>query len=525
MMLGSINSTRFIVVATLLNLLFYHYPLYSFALSRLDAFSAHGILTLISLTLLSVMLTSVALSVLFFISTKLVKFVCIVFVLVNSIALYFMTTYKVVLDYSMIGNILNTQTSEASSYWHPTLLVYFLLLGLLPSWIIWHLKFKPVKRIKLIINATIIILVSVFWIYFNSSTWLWLDKYSKYVGGQIMPWSYVINTIRFQSDVHASAENQQLLTSAQFKNNDKKIMLLIIGETARKQNFSLYGYERDTNPLLAKDNVIALNNPSSCATYTTESVACILSHINGAAPEFEPLPSYLQRQGVDVIWHTKNWGEASINVATYKEKGDLKPLCKGEKCDFDEVLLSGLSERIAASKKNKILVVLHTKGSHGASYYSQYPKRFEQFKPVCKSVDLSECTYDELVNAYDNSILYTDYFIHQVILMLKQTKEASSLLYVSDHGESLGESGFYLHGTPMAFAPKEQTQIPFLVWMSEQFVEQKEIDLGDFKQSQSHSHANVFHSVMGALDMQSEFYKPKLDVFNQSLAKESLLSR
>ena len=520
MSLAPINSARFIIIATVLNTLLYHYPLYLFSITRLDIFSLNGILTLVTITVLSVMLTSVALITLFFVSPKLVKPVSIIFALVNSVALYFMTTFKVVLDYSMIGNILNTQISEATSYWHPTILVYFLVLGVLPSWAIWRLKFKPVKRLKLIVQAVLVVLISVIWIYSNSSTWLWVDKYSKYLGGQIMPWSYVINTIRYQKEATSSPENQQLLPSAQFNNGDKKITVLIIGETARRQNFSLYGYARNTNPLLSKTNLIALNNPSSCATYTTESVACILSHINEAAPKYEPLPSYLQRQGVDVIWHTKNWGEAPINVATYKGKGDLKPFCEGEKCGFDELLLSGLSERIAASKQNKILIILHTKGSHGPSYYSQYPKRFEQFKPVCKSVNLSECTFEELVNAYDNSILYTDYFIHQVILMLQQTKVASSLLYVSDHGESLGESGLYLHGTPMVFAPKEQTQIPFLVWMSERFAQQKDIDLGSFKQTKTHSHANVFHSVMGALDIQSDIYRPKLDVFNQNLDKE-----
>jgi len=519
MLTNSISSTRFIVLATLLNTLLYHYPLYSFSLSNLDVFSLNGVLTLITLTILSVMLTSVALLALFFISTKLVKLLCIIFALVNSVALYFMMTFKVILDFSMMGNIFNTHIDEASSYWHPTLLVYFVVLGLFPSWVIWQLKFKPVKRLTLMIQAMLMILVSVIWIYMNSSTWLWLDKYSKYVGGQIMPWSYVINTIRYQQDTKPTLENQTLLPKARFKNTDKKVVVLIIGETARQHNFSLYGYVRNTNPLLSKTNIIALNNPSSCATYTTGSVACILSHSKETGANDERLPSYLQRQGVDVIWHTKNWGEGPIKVATYKGKGELKKICQGEKCDYDELLLSGLNARIAASKQDKIFIVLHTKGSHGPSYYSQYPKRFEQFKPVCKSVDLSECSYEELVNAYDNSIVYTDYFINQVILMLKQTKRASSLLYLSDHGESLGESGFYLHGTPMAFAPKEQTKIPFLTWMSEDFAQQKGIDLAHFKQSETHAHSNVFHSVMGALDMQSDIYQPQLDVFNQNTAK------
>ncbi len=511
----SVNVVRFIVIAACLNVVLYHFPLYAFALSELDASSLNGVLTLVNLTALALVFTLVALFVLFMVSARLAKAVCILFALVNSVAVYFMVTFKVILDYTMMGNILNTQTSEASSYWNLSILVYFVLLGVVPGIWLWRLHFKPVKRITLLLLSFVTVSLCVVLLYANSSSWLWFDKHSKAVGGQIMPWSYVVNTIRFQRDQNAVPKNKTLLPDAVFIHKNKKVVVLIIGETARLKNFSLYGYARETNPLLAKSTIIALNDPDACSTYTTKSIACMLSHLDSAAPKFEPLPSYLQRQGVEVIWHSKNWGEPAVSVDSYQDKGDLKQYCKGEGCEYDEVLLTRLRDKIAASTADKIFVVLHTKGSHGPSYFSQYPPQFERFTPVCKTVDLSQCSFDALQNAYDNSILYTDFFINETIQLLQQTGIASSLLYISDHGESLGEGGYYLHGTPMVLAPDEQVKIPFLVWMSDEFVKQKGIDVNVFKQAKTHSHANVFHSVMGALDLRSDIYKPELDVFEQ----------
>lgn len=155
---------------------------------------------------------------------------------------------------------------------------------------------------------------------------------------------------------------------------------------------------------------MALPHTRACATYTTASVLCILSHIDTGWPSsIERLPSYLQRHGIDVIWRTRNWGEPSLKIQTFQRAADLRLGCQGESCDYDEVLLRGLDQRIQASSKDKMVVVLHQHGSHGPAYYSAYPKQFEVFKPVCKSVELHQCTNEELVNAYDNTIIYADY--------------------------------------------------------------------------------------------------------------------
>src|SRR6185312_9502252 len=198
-------------------------------------------------------------------------------------------------------------------------------------------------------------------------------------------------------------------------------------------------------PLLSKAGVVALKKASACATYTAAAVRCILSNVDSESPfskPYEPLPSYLQRHGVDVIWRTPNFGEPPIKVETYQKASDLLKICAGTRCNYDEVLLSGLEQRIRTSSSQRVFVVLHQSGSHGPAYYTKYPPEFEYFKPVCKTVELGKCTQQELINAYDNTILYEDYFISQAIGVLKRLSHRCALLiYVSDHGESLGEYG------------------------------------------------------------------------------------
>ncbi len=354
--------------------------------------------------------------------------------------------------------------------------------------------------------------LGIYFLYINSSSWLWIDKHSKLLGGKILPWSYIINTARYYSINLKSSDNQVLLPEGKFLNEKKTVIVLIIGETARAHNFHLYGYPRNTNPLLETAGVLTFKNTSSCTTYTTGSLACMLSY-NSREKNAEPLPSYLTRLGVDVVWRTNNWGEPPINVTDYQEASELRKNCIGEGCNFDEVLLSGLSQRIQSSNKPKILIVLHTKGSHGPSYYSRYPPQFEKFTPVCRYEEISKCTQQELINAYDNTILYTDYFLYKTIKILKKLKGIPvMLIYISDHGESLGEQGLYLHGTPYMFAPDFQKQIPFLIWMSNDFTKLKGIK--NIPQDNQYSHSNIFHTIIGAFDIKTKIYNRNLDVLH-----------
>jgi lipid A ethanolaminephosphotransferase len=228
----------------------------------------------------------------------------------------------------------------------------------------------------------------------------------------------------------------------------------------------------------------------------------------------ESLPSYLQRHGVDTVWRTRNWGEPPIKVNTYDRKKDLVKLCTGPNCNYDEALLAGLAERIAQSTSERIFVVLHQHGSHGPDYFNRYPPDGEQFSPVCASVQLQDCTYETIVNAYDNSVLYTDRLLASVIDTLRAVPNAAAaMLYVSDHGESLGEYGLYLHGTPYTLAPDVQKDIPYIVWMSDAFRRRKTLAADQALAQAKHAQMTVFHSVMGAFDMRSPVYNPQLDIF------------
>lgn len=514
----NLHVAEFIILAAVGNAILYQKPLYAFAVANLDYASLNGVLTLATLFFLVVFVSTLLLSFLSVVSLRLLKPVCMLGVLCNALALYFVDTYAVVLDRTMMGNVFNTNFAEASSFFHPKLVVYLLIFGVLPCWLLSRIQIERVPVLRRIIFLMIVVLVGAGWLYANAKTWLWIDKHASRLGGMIMPWSYVVNMSRHYANHLASSKEQTLLPAAQFVSNEKTIVFLVIGESARAQNFSLYGYRRPTNPKLAEAGAVALPRSRACATYTTASLLCILSHSDSAGQfsrSYEPLPNYLQRHGIDVVWRSNNWGEPKLKVQTYQHAKDLRRECQGDTCGYDDVLLHGLEERIRSSRGEKIFVVLHQGGSHGPSYYNKYPKQFEVFKPVCKSVELHQCTNEELVNAYDNTILYTDHFLHRAIGLLKTfPKAATMMMYISDHGESLGEYGLYLHGTPYSVAPDVQKDIPFVIWMSDAFKRAKGISTTQLIQHQSHSHDYVFHSVMGAFDMRSAIHNRQLDLFS-----------
>jgi lipid A ethanolaminephosphotransferase len=518
------TATTFIAVTAVLNALLYHLPLLSFAAGNLDLSSFTGDLTLATLLVTVLSETVLVFTLLALISDRLLKPFFMLIALGNAVAVYFVVTYHVVLDETMMGNVLNTDFAESSEYLHPTLIVYVLALGVLPSWLLARVRIRQTPRSHLAALALTCLLTTVIWGLLASRTWPWFDANSKRVGGMIMPGSYVINTGRYLVPRLMASDVQSPLPPATFSSTEKTVVILVIGEAARAKNFQLYDYNRPTNPLLSKASVVALKNATACATYTTAAVRCILSNVDAGSPfskRYEPLPSYLQRNGVDVIWRTRNWGEPPIKVQTYQKASDLSADCAGARCAYDEVLLSGLEQRIKASSNRRVFVVLHQSGSHGPAYHTKYPSEFEYFKPVCKSVQLGKCTHDELVNAYDNTILYEDYFLFRVIDVLKQLRDTAALLiYVSDHGESLGEYGMYLHGMPYAIAPDVQKDIPFVIWMSDEFIRRKAVQIGRLESQRIHSQRDIFHTVMGAFSMHSDAYMGEYDIFSETFSNK-----
>ncbi|MFM7710190.1 MAG: phosphoethanolamine--lipid A transferase EptA [Ferruginibacter sp.] len=492
--------------ASLLNLVLFHIPFFRFVFQNLDGASLNGVLIIASLIVLMFLLNAFVFYLVFFISPLTGKILLSLFWILNALSVYFVFTYGVIIDESMIGNLFNTNYEESSSFFSVTMLLYVLLLGALPAAWLFKLKTeRPTwKRFALTVGLGFFSIALL--VFANARNWLWIDKNSKSLGGLAMPWSYTVNTyLHFLHDYQKN-KKEILLPNATITDSSKSVIVLVIGESARSQNFSLYGYPKNTNPLLSKTNNLFHFPATACATYTTAGIKCILEHTN-TDELYEILPNYLYRNQVEVIWRSANWGEPPIHIPNVLNKTSLQQQCQGDTCEYDEILLKGLREQIAASPKNKILVVLHTSTSHGPTYSKKYPPRFETFKPVCNSVELGNCSQTELINAYDNTIVYTDYLLHRVIEDLRQMPQYNScMLFVSDHGESLGEKNLYMHGVPISMAPKEQYEIPFIVWLSDNNPKQ-------LKQLPELSQNHVFHSVLKFLDVQSPIYKEQMSIF------------
>lgn len=500
-----LTAEKTALFCSLFTLIFYHIPFFGYVLSHSEAGSLSGVLLLISLIIAMLGANFFLYFLLLHIPWKLGKIIIGISFLLNAIALYFISTYHIIVDESMMGNVFNTNTEESTSYFSLTFVLYLLFLGILPCIILSRIRVQKnkLKRVLSLSGITLAVLAII--AFANASYWLWIDKNSKQLGGLALPWSYSVNTALYYKHERERNQKEIPLPNAKIRTQKKAVFVLVIGESARSENFSLYGYPRETNPLLSQVPGLRHFSAASCATYTTAGVKCILEHEN-SGDLYETLPNYLNRTGAEVYWRTTNWGEPPLHLKHYQKKETLEASCQREDCGYDGVLLTDLKKIIETSTKDKILIVLHTSTSHGPSYNLKYPKKFEKFTPVCASVDLSKCSHQSLINAYDNTIVYTDYLLNDVIQTLRSLKGYdAAMLYVSDHGESLGEKNLYMHGLPMSMAPKEQFDIPFIVWASEG---SKKI-----KDEKSVTQNYVFHSVLRFLDIDSPVYKAEKSVF------------
>jgi len=303
------------------------------------------------------------------------------------------------------------------------------------------------------------------------------------------------------------------------------LTLLVVGETARAQNFSLNGYGRPTNPELERLGVISFTDVSACGTSTAVSLPCMFLDVGhsgfgaGLVLRREGLLDVLQRAGIAVRWRDNNSGCKGVCDRVPHE--DLRTahaagLCDGDEC-HDGILLHGLQAHIDSLARDAV-IVLHMMGSHGPAYFKRYPPAFEVFTPVCDTIELDRCSLQGIVNAYDNSLRYTDHVLSEAIGLLQQNASRfdTAMLYVSDHGESLGENGLYLHGVPYVLAPSEQIKVPMVLWLSEGISKSRHIDMACLEARERrlpHSHDNVFHSVLGLLNVQTGVYRPDRDLF------------
>jgi len=302
--------------------------------------------------------------------------------------------------------------------------------------------------------------------------------------------------------------------------------VLVVGETARAANWGLSGYARQTTPELAQLPVINFAAVDACGTNTETSLPCMFapvgrrdydeSRIRGS----ESLLHVASRAGVAVHWRDNQSGCKGVcDGLSQDEVVSLNPagLCADGHC-LDEGLLSGLDERLAAAaaRPGTQLLVLHTLGNHGPSYFRRYPAAFKRFQPACENDDLRQCSRQEVVNAYDNALLYTDHVLASLIARLQAASDRvdSALVYVSDHGESLGENNLYLHGMPYAIAPDVQTRVPMVMWLSAGLPRAVGLDAACLQRraAQPAAHDHLFHTVLGLLGVHTALYEPAFDL-------------
>jgi lipid A ethanolaminephosphotransferase len=451
-------------------------------------------------------------------------------ILTTAVVSYFMNSYGVVIDKKMIVSVLETDPREASELLTWPLLIHVSLLGLLPSALLLmtRVSFRPWRKELMVRGGVILASVAVLagLVLVNFKDIVLFDRTNKELRMYINPTYPLYSLIKVvrRSFQPGGKKLPAVIAADAVKgaSPSRRVVVLVVGETARAQEFSLNGYQRDTNPQLAGRDVFNFSDVSSCGTDTAESLPCMFSHLGkeefsrGKAEQYENLLDVLKRSGVSVVWRDNNSGSKGVaDRVTYEslsQAGDAR-LCSSGEC-YDEILLKGL-DRLINQGSGDMLIVLHQKGSHGPSYYKRSPERFKAFLPECSQDNVQDCDRRSIVNAYDNSILYTDHLLAQLIDLLKSRSSATALLYVSDHGESLGENNIYLHGLPYAIAPKEQTRVPLLFWASPSFLREQGIDGNRLRQQlhAGYSHDNLFHSMLGLFHIRTRIYRPELDLF------------
>ena len=470
------------------------------------------------------------------------KPVGLVLLLVAAFNSYFMSTYGVVIDPSMLANAVQTDAREVRDLLSWSMLMVVMLGVLLPGWWWWKQPVQQmparalvVKQISLAVVATLVMLVMVWLSFENLASTMRNHKSLRYM---VNPFNTVYATTRLVMGQSAHANQlvqpigaDAVLLGSASDVGTSPLIVLVVGETARAANMGLAGYGRDTTPRLKQlqdsGELVYFSNASSCGTNTQVSLPCMFSGLGHdgygkTEARFENLLDVLQRAGLAVLWLDNQSGCKGVcDRVPHADTRELKDpaLCPDGEC-FDEEMLRVLPERLGqldpVRRARGTVVVMHQMGSHGPAYYKRTPAGFKVFTPECRSNVLQECSGQEIVNAYDNSVRYTDHFLGQTVVWLKSQKRPTALVYVSDHGESLGEKGLYLHGMPYAMAPKEQTHVPMAVWFSSPMLNHLGWDQSCWldQTNQPVTHDNLFSSMLTLAHVQTRLYKPQLDVFS-----------
>ncbi|WP_426125112.1 phosphoethanolamine transferase [Pararhizobium sp. PWRC1-1] len=460
----------------------------------------------------------------------------LVFLLIaGAMSSYYTDFFGVVIDKEMIRNAVSTTPQEAGPLITGAFLLHILLYGILPSVLVCLIRIKHRPFIgKFFVNVAVISLCLSLCIGLIISNYSGISsniRQHRDMMTKLTPFAAIasaiglgVSTYREIGIVRAPLGTDAILGPMYAQTKKPVVTIIVAGETARAMNFSLNGYDKETNPELKTLGVTNFTKTASCGTATAVSLPCMFSvygrkdYSDRKARSTDTLMDVLRRAGVDGYWWDNNTGSKGIadliSFASLTKQKD-SPLCKDGEC-LDDIFLGKLDEKLGGITKNTV-IVLHQLGSHGPAYYLRYPEEFRRFQPDCRTPQLSDCSREEIVNAYDNSILYTDHNLAEVIKLLKKHQDTvdGAMIYMSDHGESLGENGLFLHGAPYMFAPTEQTHVPFIAWFSDQYAQLTGLDrscLQTYADAPT-SHDNLFHTMLGMMNVITKVYNPALDVF------------
>lgn len=452
-------------------------------------------------------------------------------------ATWFMFTYGAVIDQNMMVNVFETNSQEATALITPQLLLWLAVAGLIPAVVLAMIRIRPGKwwqtllmRVAAILASLVVIILVAAVFYKDYAS---LFRNNKGIVKMVTPANYV-SAIAKYSKARWFAGDQTLIRLGEDARKGpvlmvqpkKTVLVLVIGEASRAENYSLNGYSRDTNPELKKQDVINFPQASSCGTETAVSVPCMFSGMPrkkydaDLARHQEGLMDVLDHAGVNMLWRDNDGGcKGACNRIPHTDmtQWKLDQFCKDKSC-IDDVNLYRLNDTLDGLKQDTVLVI-HLMGSHGPAYYERYPEQYRKFTPTCDTNQIQDCDHQALINTYDNTILYTDSVVSKTIDALKarQATMNTALVYLSDHGESLGENGLYLHGTPYMLAPEQQTHIPFMFWLSQDYKKNFGVDeqcLRDQAAKEAVSQDNLFSTVLGMMNIQTSVYQSQMDLLN-----------
>lgn len=460
----------------------------------------------------------------------------ILLLLTSSLVSYSMFSYGIFVDYGMIENVFETNSGEAASYLSLYSIFWFVLMGGIPSLVLlltnleresWK-DFAIWKSIGLL--SSLIVIAIIAGLFYKD--YVSIGRNNSHLKKMIIPTEYVASTVKYINNTYIKEPipYQEIGLDAQLKPETKQaekptLLVFVLGETARVYNYQYYGYEKETNAHTKPYNPIFFSDVQSCGTATAVSVPCMFSNMNRSnydrdkAYNQDNVVDIMNRAGIHSIWREHDGGDKAvahrIKEMTLVAK-DSDPLCNNDVC-YDTAMLESFEQDTQDLKQDSI-IFYHISGSHGPTYYERYPEEHRKFMPDCPRSDIENCTKEQVLNTYDNTILYTDFFLSQAIKKLEKLtdKYNVALMYISDHGESLGENGVYLHGMPYSLAPKEQTHVPMILWMSDDFATEKGLSdtcLRKEGKEQSFSHDNLFDSLLGLMDVQTKEYREEQDIF------------